>query len=440
MGANYRPISILSAFSKIAEVCIYDKVNGLFQSVVSDDQHGFLPGRSTHTNLISLNHYLYKSFSANIQVDVVYTDFSKAFDKLNIAILIKKKTGLGLSGSITSLLASYLVDRSLLVTHNGYFSAPIAPTSGVPQGSNLGPLLFLIYINDIVEEVNCRVLLYADDAKIFNSISNLEQAAQLQHNLNSFSAWCAINKLQLNVNKCKIVSYHRSRQPILFDYKLNNSIIPRGSMMKDLGILYDSSLSFNSQVEMSTSKALRTLGFILRMNRLFNNPNTIKILFHALVLPLLEYSSLIVPYQTSKQIQRLERVQKKFLKVYVGKSTGSYPPRGCDYLALCNDFNVNTLESRRTCFLAIFVIKLLNNHIYCPDILQDFPIWVHRTNSRNNIPLYPPRINNRFDSSSPLFNIINSINLVSQYLPNFDIFNAPRNIKIAGLINSPQRT
>lgn len=208
--SNYRPI--LSGFSKIFKICLYDRVYGLFKSIVIDEQHGFLPGRSTTTNLLALNQYLFNSISRGHQVHLIYIDSSKAFDKLNIALLINKFKALGLSDRMMKLLALYLCNRKSFVTYNGFLSTPFTPTSGVPQGSNLGPLLFLIFINDVILHIKSPILLYADDAKIFRAIETDNHITLLQHDLDRFHLWCRKNELMLNIKKCKAITFHKYEQ------------------------------------------------------------------------------------------------------------------------------------------------------------------------------------------------------------------------------------
>lgn len=144
---NYRPISILNIFAKTFESLVYKHIYNHLKHRLNPNQHGFITGRSTNTNLLIFSSYICDSFNDKCQVDAAYTDFSKAFDKVN-SILLKKMSHLGLHGSLYRWLASYLLNRSQLVTLHGYDSVPFEATSGVPQGSNLGPLLFLAFIND----------------------------------------------------------------------------------------------------------------------------------------------------------------------------------------------------------------------------------------------------------------------------------------------------
>ena len=161
---NYRPISILSVFGKIFESLIYPLIYAQFKSSISDHQHGFIKGRSTTTNLVAYTETLIDYMDKRKRIDVIYSDFSKAFDLVPTSILLLKLSAYGLAGSVLHWLESYLSDRYFYVVANGHESRKFKITSGVPQGSHLGPLLFNIFINDLP---NCfeysTPFMFADD-------------------------------------------------------------------------------------------------------------------------------------------------------------------------------------------------------------------------------------------------------------------------------------
>ncbi|CAD6222047.1 GSCOCG00005308001-RA-CDS, partial [Cotesia congregata] len=258
--SNYRPICIQSALAK------------LFEKL----QHGFVGGRSTTSNLYSYTNYLLNALNDGLKVHSIYTDFSKAFDRVNHTILIAKLNSYGVEGTALEWLHSYLADRFLQVRVDGYLSEEYEATSGVPQGSHLGPLLFNIFINDIVNNIQSECLLYTDDLKIYRTISNDSDIQLLQKDIDMLSTWF--------------------------------------SDVKDLGILIDNKLTFEKHIDKISLQAFKVLELITRTGRDFLNPYSLLSLYRSLVLPILEYGAVIWSPYTDTLINRVERVQNKFCK------------------------------------------------------------------------------------------------------------------------------
>ena len=190
---KYRPICILCNFSKIFESVIHKRIFFSVKSFITPFQHGFVERRSTITNLSCFSQYVSEALDDNSQVDVIYTDFNKAFDQIDHYVLLAKLGSFGLSNSLLQLFKSYLLDRKLFVKYKNFVSDGFCPTSGVPQGSNLGPLLFLLYVNDIVDLLTCQKLLFADDLKLFLTVNTIQDCQLLQDNLHLLSAWSEKN-------------------------------------------------------------------------------------------------------------------------------------------------------------------------------------------------------------------------------------------------------
>ena len=180
------------------------------KSVLSTHQHGFVRGRSINTNLLELTSHIIDGFSAGCQTDVVFTDFSKAFDVVNHKLLLKKLDIMGFPQSLVLWISSYLQGRTQQVSCNGALSYTINVTSGVPQGSHLGPILFTLFINDLPPVLrNTNILLYADDVKLFSKLTDGNSHLKLQNDLDNFVKWCMCNGLCLNLDKCKVMSFSR---------------------------------------------------------------------------------------------------------------------------------------------------------------------------------------------------------------------------------------
>ena len=170
--SNYRPICKISTVPKIFEKLVYEKLTTMVKHVISPCQHGFLAGRSTSTNLTIFSNTILNGLEKGFQFDVVYTDFFKAFDRVNHDILLMKLNKIGFHSNLLNWIRTYLKGRIQFVRINNFLSSPINVTSDVPQGSHLGPLFFLLFINDIPNVfLNSRCLMYADDLKIFRCIN-----------------------------------------------------------------------------------------------------------------------------------------------------------------------------------------------------------------------------------------------------------------------------
>lgn len=380
---NYRPISILCNFAKVFERIIYNYIYLSVSNQVSTNQHGFLAGRSTVTNLITVTQFLSEELDKGNQVDVIYTDISKAFDKIIHSLLLNKLRNFGFSDSLVTFFQSYLSNRQQTVCFNGFLSPPFTQISGIPQGSNLGPLLFLIYINDLTEAItNSSFLLFADDLKIYKAVNSHQDYVDLQADLDSVLAWCQHNGLYLNINKCSVVSFTRKIKKHNFQYYINRTLIDRKDVIKDLGITFDSKLSFNEHISVIVNASYKTLGFIIRNVKSFNNLDAIKSLYFSLVRSKLEYGSIIwSPFYINSSLS-LEKVQRRFLKFLSFRAHNYYPESRTNQITLLNEFEIDSLKSRRMVASTVFMHKILHNNIDCKELLSSIDFHVPRTNSR----------------------------------------------------------
>jgi hypothetical protein len=180
---NYRPIAIINNFSKIFELVLFNRIYNHVAHMTSFFQHGFQARRSTVTNLLSVTHFLQVNLDARKQIDVIYMDFSKAFDRVDHKLLLTKLDSFGFSDNLIQLIASYLSDRALFVQYRGFSSGLFQQLSGVPQGSVLGPLFFVIFSNDMTDLLDVPFQLDADDLKIYNVIETNEDCLKLQRNI-----------------------------------------------------------------------------------------------------------------------------------------------------------------------------------------------------------------------------------------------------------------
>lgn len=356
--ANYRPISILCNFGKLYEQVLYDSIYASVHPYLSPLQHGFMSGRSTITNLASVTQYISESLDNRGQVDVVYTDISRAFDTISHPILLKKLSAFGFSPAFTNLMRTYLQERVAYVCYNGFHSYTYEITSGVPQGSNLGPLLYLLYMDDLLKSLTCPALAYADDLKIYSVILTPADADLIQANVDMIFKWCNDNKLKLNIGKCSKVTYTRRTLYYVHTYQVDNIPLVANNTIRDLGVTFDSSLNFISHINELCRSASKALGFIIRNTREFSDTSLIRVLYFALVMSKLEYASIVWYPIYNVHCQNLERIHRRFLRLIAYKTTGSYPPRGANLDDIMTEVRVGSLASRREYQSATFLKNL----------------------------------------------------------------------------------
>lgn len=318
------------------------------------------------------------------QVDVIYIDFEKAFDRVNHNILLEKLNHYHFSPTVIRLLYSYLTNRKQSVVYKEYKSYEYSALSGVPQGSNLGPLLFLLFVNDLPDCVSDNEkLLFADDFKIYTKVNSIGDCIRLQQSLDNIANWCAINQLGVNISKCKVLSFNRNKTTHQFDYSINKIVLNRPTVVKDLGVSFDSKLTFNIHVTNITNEALKLLGFVIRTGREFNNISTLEKIYYAYVRSKVEYASSIWnPYQL-KHCQQLEKIQSKFLKFLTFKETRIYPAYD-SYNAVIKNFNIQSLEQRRNIADLLFLQKIVQNKLDCMDLVSTLQFRVPSSKTRVN--------------------------------------------------------
>jgi hypothetical protein len=421
---NYRPISILSCLAKLLESVVYDIIYSHVQPLLSPCQHGFTKNKSTISNLLEYKNYLCSAFAKHVQTDSIYTDFSKAFDKVNHALLCRKLQMVGLHGSLLRWVESYLSRRSQLVALKAELSSPVYVTSGVPQGSHLGPLFFIIFINDLIDQLHCPCLLYADDLKVFSTIERLKNSEVLQRDLDTISQWCVSNRMFLNVEKCFVVTFTRKVNKLNFQYTINGQALKRHDQAKDLGITFDSKLYFKMHYNSIHAKASQLLGFVLRVTKDFKNINSVIYLFNCLVRSNLEYGSIIWSPFYEVHSKRIESVQSKFVRC-LSHRWGLYR-KLTSYSERLTYFNMRTLETRRQLSDLMCLFKIVNYYIDSPSLISliNFNTY-HKTRNPRLFSLQVFRNNTSF--FNPLIRMCRLYNELSLIYKDLDMFNSTLN-------------
>lgn len=314
---NYRPISLTSHLTKIFERVIRSKLAKFLEdnNYMNPSQHGFRTGRSCLSQLLEHYDNIICTLEQGHNIDVVYLDFAKAFDKVDHGILCHKLRHLGIGGKIGSWIHNFLSGRTQRVKVNNAQSKPANVTSSVPQGTVLGPILFLILIMDIDTNVNSRVSSFADDTRISRPISEQEDNIALQQDLNNVYDWQTTNNMEFNSGKFELLRYGKNQ--LLKDATHYTS--PQGAhitnkaSVKDLGIIMSSTATFEEHINKTCIKSRQYCGWIQRTFKT-REPYVMKTLWNSLIQPRLDYcSQLWAPYKL-KDIQKLEALPKTFTK------------------------------------------------------------------------------------------------------------------------------
>ena len=273
---NYRPISLLPIFGKILEKLVYDSLYTHLVSceLLNPNQSGFRPGDSTINQLISITHTIFKAFDCNPPLDVrsVYLDLSKAFDRVWHDGLIYKLKRCGVSGQLLSLVESILKNRKQRTVLNGQCSGWGDISAGVPQGSILGPLFFLVYINDLTVDLKCNVKLFADDTSLFTIVQDPSTAASdINHDLELIKKWAHDWRMSFNPDARKhAVEVIFSRKNKAVDHPVivfNNTAVKVVDEHKHLGMLLDSKLSFSTHIKEVISKTRKGIGMLKYLSK-----------------------------------------------------------------------------------------------------------------------------------------------------------------------------
>lgn len=414
---NYRPIVIQSTVGKVFEGLVLDYVYPKFKQVIIEEQHGFVAGRSTVTNLLLFQRDILDAFSRNNQVEAIYIDFAKAFDKVSHGHLLAKLSGYGIVGELWSWFRSYLQNRTLAVRYASGVSDTFTATSGVPQGSRLGPFLFLIFINDIGRNIGVNYLLFADDIKLYHEIRSGDDLTLLQDALNQLLQWCEDNRMVINPDKSKHITFRRILTPLAAEFYLDGVPIVRCDLVGDLGVMFDSSLDFGRHIDGICSKASRMMGFVLRISRFGLNSRTMVMLYKAVVRPNLEYASPIwSPYKLGLS-DRLQSIQRRFVRI-LGLRSG-YAYMEVPVARIEGDHDLLPLTTRRTMADLVVLHKIINGTIICPPLLLLVNFRAPASATRSQHLFEIPHLGRNYLLHSPIPRMLRTGNKVSSYVDFF---------------------
>ncbi len=363
--STYRPISILPIISKILEkhVKLLCEKHICDQAPISPRQWGFMTSRSTVSALIQVLYDWSRALDEGHEVCVVFFDVKKAFDTVPHVLLLEHLQTLNLNKYLLSWLKSYLLERKQFVGIEGYNSSSLHALSGVPQGSVLGPLLFIVYINQVTNVISqtSKLNMFADDMALYRVITSVNDYLELQNDINEVYNFLSSKLLKLNLTKCKFMSVSRKtsrslKAPTLL---LDGSLLQQVSEFKYLGITISADLSWRPHIDTICRKTRKLIGLLHRRFAANSSTATLLKLFKSFVRPHLEYASVVWNPYYKTQINNLERVQRFAIKVCLKK----WNLRSEELLALTQ---LPSLQYRRVVAILCHLFKVLRG-------LTDFP-------------------------------------------------------------------
>jgi hypothetical protein len=310
--ANYRPISLTSILCKMFEHIITSNLATFLEqnNLFNKDQFGFRKNRSCELQLLRVIQDLSLILDKKEEADLVFLDFSKAFDKVSHALLVHKLKSYGLQPDMISLIRSFLIDRKQTVVLDGWSSEPIDVTSGVPQGTVLGPILFLIYINDLPDKIKSKCRLFADDSLLYRNISSEEDIIQLQKDLEEVILWCNTWYMTLNLDKCEHMNITSKHTPSNAEYTLDQHHLTKVKDYKYLGLHISDNLSWSKHINYITNKANKVL-YVTKLALAHSSQRVKETAYKSIVRPQVEYSSSVWDPFYANQIDTIEMIQRK---------------------------------------------------------------------------------------------------------------------------------
>ena len=355
---NYRPISLLNYEGKIMERCVHKHISEYLEAntIISEFQSGFKPTDSTINQLAYLCNEFAKDIDESKEIRVVFLDISKAFDRVWHKGLLAKLRAIGFSENIVEWFSSYLENRKQRVCLGGIASAWLSIFAGVPQGSILGPILFLIFINDIVKYIRTNIRLFADDTILYKVVHNIDlAAAELNIDLESIKFWAKIWKVVFNPLKSKSLLITKKNQTIQHPpLIMSQSQIEEVNEHKHLGITFCRTLTWTNHISEISRKAWKRIGSLRRYKFLLDRGSLFK-MYTTFIRPLLEYGGVVWDSCSNENKRLIEKIQVEALRITTGGT------KVCSLQKLYDDLSCETLEQRRHKHKLFLLYKIINN-------------------------------------------------------------------------------
>ena len=411
---NYRPISVLSATSKILERIVHSQFYNYLtkHSILSKLQFGFRPGHSTGAALASLTHPWHCAIDIGQIICAIFVDLRRAFDTVEIYILLCKLRAVGCSERVLRWFKSYLCNRSQKVSFKNAFSDTRNTFAGVPQGSILGPLLFLIMINDLPGVLeHCNLTMYADDTTLYLcGTDHVVLQTKIQEDLDRMSSWLKRNKLNLNIEKThfmiigtkqRIITHDKGGNPI--SLKFNGEALSRVRSTKCLGVIIDESLLWHEHVDSVCKKVIASLSMLRRIRKFIGQKELI-LLYNCLIQSQLDYCCEVWGSRFDTHINRLEVLQKRAARMILN---ASFFTSSDD---LFKRLNILPFHKRVVYFRCIFIHKCihdLSSDFFKNKFLEVSSVHSFNTRHSTNRNLIFPKCNTEYCKKSFIHSAIN---------------------------------
>ena len=380
---NYRPVCSLSQFSKIFEKVIYHQMINYIEknNIITNSQFGFRANKSTESALIDLVDFVHKGLTNKSNIGAVFMDLSKAFDVMSHKILKIKLEHYGFRGSFLDFLMSFLADRKYFVSVNGYISDMKKSNIGVPQGSTLGPLLFLIYINDIVNCSNIlKFILFADDTTVLyenNNINDLNNV--LSQEIDKVMKWFSANKLLINLSKTNTMLFSNKRGNPKLHVHIEDTLLEEKPNVTFLGVIIDNKLLWRDHIKLVCSKISKSIGILCYLRHAYPI-HILRLLYMSLIFSYLNYCNVVWGSAYECHLRPLLTLQKKAVRI-ITKS--AYDERSAPIFNSLKILQVPKIH-KLNCFIFMFKCLNCNNFpSFRNKILQNTASHNYATRHRN---------------------------------------------------------
>lgn len=336
--------------------------------ILTESQHGFRKSHSCESQLLLTVEDLASSLNKNQQVDAILLDFSKAFDKVPHQRLLAKIKHYGIRDNLNNWISDFLGEQKQEVVLEGKHSTSSNVTSGVPQGTVLGPLLFFLFINDMPENILSTARLFADDCLLYRTINSIEDAKELQKDLDTLQRWEQTWLMEFNPDKCEVINIINKRSHVYHDYNIHGKMLAHVTHAKYLGLTFSTNMTWDKHIDIITKKANSTCAF-LRRNISSCSTKVKAQCYTTLVRPNVEYAATIWDPYTKQNIDKLEQVQRRAAR-FVNGDYSTYN----SVSKMIKDLNWPSLQQRRQNMKVIMMYRIVYNLIAIPSQVYLTPV------------------------------------------------------------------